>query len=60
MKKSTIASAAKTTGRGLWTGLTVLADVTTNTRIREIDEQIEKLQEERARLTDSLINKPSK
>jgi len=59
MKTDKIKSAAKTTGRGLWTGLTVLADVTTNSRIREIDEEIEKLQAERARLTDTLINKPS-
>lgn len=57
MQKNKIANAAKATGRGLWTGLTVLADVTTNTRIREIDEEIEKLQAERDRLSASLINK---
>lgn len=57
MKTDKIKSAAKTTGRGLWTGLTVLADVSTNNRIREIDEQIKTLQEERDRLQASLINK---
>lgn len=57
MKKQKIANAAKATGRGLWTGLTVLADVSTNARIREIDDEIKKLQEERDRLTGTLINK---
>lgn len=57
MSKNKITTAAKATGRGLWTGLTVLADVQTNTRIREIDDQIKLLQEERDRLTGNLINK---
>ena len=51
MKQNKITNAAKATGRGLWTGLTVLADASTTIRIREIDDEIAKLQEERDRLS---------
>lgn len=48
-------NALKATGRGILTGATVVLNASTNVRIREIDAEIKKLQEERDRLSKSLI-----
>jgi hypothetical protein len=51
----TFKSAAKSFGSGLLTTATVLHNSPINTRIAEIDEQMEKLQEEKTRLEADLI-----
>lgn len=56
MSKSKLKNAASSIGNGLLTTLTVLNNSPVNTRIREIDEEIKTLEEEKARLKTQLIS----
>lgn len=51
----TIKSALSATGKGLLTATTVIANSTTLVRINEIDDEIARLQEEKALLERRLI-----
>ena len=59
MNKSQFVNGLKKTGSGFLTASALLLDSATNTRIREIDEEIAKLQEERTRLQGTLLRKDS-